>query len=325
MRESASAPVDKKRAKRRKFYFRIAIWCASALLILTLAIVFSLVPYQRFLPATKITPRDADKMRLHFISVGQGDCTLVEFPDGDLLVVDAGDGSFVHTNELVSYIKGLNPTEISFVATHSDSDHIGGIAALIRVFGAKTLYLPAIAGTSSAYSDMLEAAEKAHAECVPLTRYGGFTRPSGAYAVCLSPYSAGETEDNDSSIVLYLNYAGVGALLTGDVGAARERKLAAEYLIDPTIFNAEGREVSFGDIGILKVSHHGSASASTEEFLSLVGAEVNIVSCGADNPYGHPASEAMARLAAHGKIYRTDELGTVIVEIGDGKFTVFHK
>ena len=74
---------------------------------------------------------------------------------------------------------------------------------------------------------------------------------------------------------------------------------------------------------ILKVAHHGSAGASGEEWLSCLSPETAILSCGAGNAYRHPAGETLARLAQAGaQIYRTDELGHIIVHIGDGGYTV---
>ena len=63
-------------------------------------------------------------MRIHFLSVGQGDCTVVEFPDGDALIIDAGDGSFSANNALVRYLKGLDVSALTLIATHADFGRI---------------------------------------------------------------------------------------------------------------------------------------------------------------------------------------------------------
>jgi competence protein ComEC len=65
---------------------------------------------------------------------------------------------------------------------------------------------------------------------------------------------------------------------------------------------------------VLKVSRHGSEQASSAAFLEAVGAEVAIISVGADNPDGDPAQETLERLEAAGaRVFRTDQNGTVIV------------
>ena len=73
------------------------------------------------------------------------------------------------------------------------------------------------------------------------------------------------------------------------------------------------------DITVLKAAHHGSAGSGTEEFLLAACPEAAVISCGAGNPYGHPAEEALRRLEETGaRIYRTDKNGAVIFT-SDGK------
>jgi competence protein ComEC len=65
---------------------------------------------------------------------------------------------------------------------------------------------------------------------------------------------------------------------------------------------------------VLKVAHHGNRYSSSAPFLDAVGAELAIISVGADNPYGHPAQETLDRLAAAGaRVLRTDQNCTITV------------
>lgn len=87
-------------------------------------------------------------------------------------------------------------------------------------------------------------------------------------------------------------------LLTGD---AESDQLAAM---------AEAGDL--GDVDVLKVGHHGSKASLSDEAASLLDPELALVSVGAQNRYGHPADEALARLEAVGaEVLRTDERGTV--------------
>jgi competence protein ComEC len=114
---------------------------------------------------------------------------------------------------------------------------------------------------------------------------------------------------NDVSIVLLGEVAGRRFLLAGDV----------EDDVDPIL-----AERGLPAIDILKVAHHGSATASTPTFLAAVRPRVAIVSAGAGNPYGHPARSTIDRLAATGaKVMRTDKDGSVAVTIdADGAISV---
>ena len=70
---------------------------------------------------------------------------------------------------------------------------------------------------------------------------------------------------------------------------------------------------------ILKTAHHGSDTSSSPAFLSALGAQTAIISCGTDNDYGHPTEAALNRLSACGiPVYRTDLLGEIIA-VSDGK------
>jgi competence protein ComEC len=114
---------------------------------------------------------------------------------------------------------------------------------------------------------------------------------------------------NDVSVVLLGEVAGRRFLLTGDVEDDVDPLLAARGL---------------PSVDILKVAHHGSATASTPAFLDSVRPAVAIVSAGAGNPYGHSARSTIDRLAATGaRVLRTDTDGSVETTIAsDGAIGV---
>ena len=106
---------------------------------------------------------------------------------------------------------------------------------------------------------------------------------------------------NDDSVVLEVVYGDVALLLTGDIGADIERQIV------PTLVPAKTR--------ILKVAHHGSRTSTSQALLDAWHPQVALISCGRDNPFGHPAAEVIARLASAGaRIYRTDLDGEITVE-----------
>ncbi len=295
----------------------------SVLLVLSIALFEYFLPFETLLPAAKIARRQEGELRIHFLDVGQGDMTVVEFPEGDLLVVDAGDGAFEASNKAYRFLKGLSFRSLSIAVTHPDADHCGGVEDILRRMGADRLYLPAVGTEDRFYQSMLEEAERIQCPIGQLTRYSVIAQPCGAYVVCLSPYSQEESSDNDCSTVLYLRYGETCVLLTGDISSARERLLMREYALDNTIFDKGVYSVRLEDVDILKVAHHGSSGSSCEEWLELLDAETAVISCGADNPYGHPHAATVARLTEHVEnIYRTDELGDIVVRITPQEYTV---
>ena len=313
----------RERSKFSKKYKTALFAAGAALIVLVLALLNAFYPFQTMLPAYKLPARGEGELRIHFVDVGQGDCQIVEFPEGDVLVIDAGNGSWKNENRLIRYLKGIRPASVSYLATHSDYDHAGGLYALIKYFGAETVYLPAVSSDTESDRKLEEAARSVGAKTEQLARYGVIADESGAYAVCLSPHVVDEGDANDSSCVLYLSFAGIRVLFGGDISSSREDLLVKENKLTEGLFDSGEYEVDLADIDILKVSHHGSASASSLEWISLLSPKVAVISCGRGNAYSHPAAEAVESLySAQAEIYRTDELGSIIIGISNGSYSV---
>lgn len=307
--------------KRFKRYF---ITAGIATFVLILSLIAYFVPPGRLLTAIKIPKISEGEVRLHFLDVGQGDCTIAEFSDGEILLIDAGEGGFEAENKLIRYVKGLHPKTIHMILTHADSDHYGGFLGLLKNFEVTQAFLPILSSENKNYTNLMQAIEKEGCETNTLSRYS--TIPcNGGYFVCLSPYSQGESEENDSSTVLYLNCGGVDALFCADISSVREKRLMREYAMDSTIFSAGESTVDLSEIDLLKVAHHGSAGSSAPEWLNLLCPKVSILTCGRGNHYGFPRAEVLENIKSaspDGEIYRLDELGDLMVTIKDGTYRV---
>lgn len=314
---------ERRRAALRARTTKLIVALISVALFVAVGIFAHFVPFDTLYPALAIPARQEGELRIHFLSVGEGDCTLVEFPEGDVLVIDAGDGSRQSDIAILRYLKGLGSPEITLLATHADSDHIGGFPALIKAFDVRRIYAPAFGEDTEAYRRFLSAADGERVETIK--RYDRIESDSGAYAVCISPRAVEETDENDASAVLYISYTGINILLAADISATRERLLLREYLIDDTIFDSGNCRVRLDEVDILKVPHHGSAYSAYSEFLGLLCADTAILSCGRGNMYRHPAFEAVSAIKkanAACEVYRTDELGHIMITISDGKYSV---
>jgi competence protein ComEC len=103
--------------------------------------------------------------------------------------------------------------------------------------------------------------------------------------------------------VLAVSYREFDCLLTGDVVGLGEDNLTE-------LLRRTGKQFE-----VLKVAHHGSKYSTPEEFLDIVWPEISIISCGADNRYGHPHAALLRRLRGSGtRILRTDECGEIAVQ-----------
>lgn len=290
----------------------------AAAIVLFLAVLCFFLPYYLFLPAYSLPAREEGELRVHFLG-GAGDCTVIEFPGGNVLLINAGDGTLASKNAIYRFVRGLSPTSVSVLATDADKRCVGGFGRILQSFPVERAYLPAFPKARGAYARFSALLKQKKVLSQTLTRYQSIADGSGAYAVCLSPYSIEESAD-EASVVLWLSYQGVNFLMAGNCSAARQQRFYKEYQIDPSIFSAGEYEVRLNETHVVRVAEHGAAGSVSGELLGILNASVALVQCG----NGYSLSESTARLlAGQGlDVYRTDELDTVTVSVKDGNFRV---
>ena len=128
---------------------------------------------------------------------------------------------------------------------------------------------------------------------------------------CLSPNPSELTGDkNEDSMVLLFRYGAFRMLFTGDLEGAAEKKLAET---SQAALRAD----------VLKVGHHGSKNGSSDIFLAQVRPRVSVISCGAENRYGHPSPETITRLEAIGsEIHTTAATGAIQITTDGRRYTI---
>ncbi len=247
--------------------------------------------------------KDASEFEVHFIDVGQADCSLI-ICDGDTLLIDGGnisDGSLV-----TEYLFSRNIEELDYViCTHAHEDHVGGLSDVLNEFTVtKDIFAPATGSDSKCYLNFISSVNKQGKEItVP---DAGYTFSVGSSTVEISgPVSENYSDINNTSVVSKITYGETSFLFTGDAEReAEEDILKAGFDISATV---------------LKVGHHGSENSTTYPFLREVMPEYAIISVGTDNSYGHPTEAALSRLSQAGaEIYRTDIHGNIVIT-SDGK------
>jgi beta-lactamase superfamily II metal-dependent hydrolase len=272
----------------------------------------------------KVAAREGKEMRVHYIDVGQGDCIFIELPDGKTMLVDGGGVGAGTEKTVLRYLNALKIDEIDYLLiTHADNDHCGAIGEVVRMKKIFNAYLPATNEIKSgAYAEAY--AQLSREECA-LHEANGTVDLSNAdetpYTLSfLYPYTKGMVHgDNEGSVVFWLDYMGVSFLFTGDAPTEVEEELMRIHSLELL-----DEKVCLDSTEIVKLGHHGSSQSSSKSFLEYLNLETAILSCGANNSYGHPAEgvmESLSNLSAD--VYRTDEMGNIIVTVGaDGKYTV---
>lgn len=244
-----------------------------------------------------------------YVDVGQGDSTLI-LTEKTAVLIDTGDISAAA--KVLSLLHSYDVTTLDWcICTHPHADHMGALPELLQYaadstdFSIQNILLPDLpAELLPSEGFYTESLTKAAAQDIPATTTGQTTLhlDSASLEIIPSPAEITETDSlNDASLCAYLTYGDTSFLFTGDASEKEEAALVENGLL---------READ-----VLQVGHHGSGSASTEEFLRTVTPHCAVIPCGADNTYGHPNTETLGRLAAYcgDEIYRTDENGTVCI------------
>ncbi len=238
--------------------------------------------------------------RLHvaFLDVGQGDAIFIQTPNGRQLLVDGGRYPSVALEQLGRQMPFWDRSLDLALATHPDDDHVAGLVEVVERYRVSRLLTNgAAAGEDPAYDALLAAAE---GDSVPIHAVQTGEAIVLDEGVRLEIVHAGGAADapNDASAVVLLTYGEFSLLLTGDAGTEAE-----------TAMLQSGQPIA---ADVLKAGHHGANTSSSAPFLAAVAPQVVIISVGADNTYGHPTPEMLARAAEAGAVVlRTDELGTI--------------
>lgn len=246
---------------------------------------------------------DESYFEVHFIDVGQADCSLIICDDSAMLI---DGGNVADSSLVVSYLLSENIIELDYViCTHAHEDHVGGLNGPLNKFTVTNeIIAPATGADSKCYQDFLDAVQKqGKTVFVP---DAGYTFSLGSSTVeILGPITEDHEDINDTSVVSRITYGETSFLFTGDA----EREAEADIL-------EAGYDIS---ADVLKVGHHGSENSSTYPFLREVMPEYAVISVGENNSYGHPTEEALSRLTQCGAtVLRTDILGHIIVK-SDGE------
>lgn len=236
----------------------------------------------------------SSNLEVYFLDVGQADSILISNKDHHILI-DAGnneDGPL-----LVNYIKELGISKFDLVVgTHPHEDHIGGLDNIIDNFDIDNIYLPDVITTTKTFEELIDSISNKNLE-ITIPKIND-TLSLGDITIEVISSNSNQDNLNDSSLVLKLTYGSNSFLFTGDISSEVEKAI-----IDKNI-----------DVDVLKVSHHGSSSSTSTNFLKKVTPSHAIISVAKKNTYNHPSISTINRIKEYtNNLYITSELGTIKV------------
>jgi len=276
--------------------------------LLFLVISFSVVSIREF--------SEKNLLKVTFINVGQGDSILIQTPSQKNILIDCGKAyEFYDENKIkiafdagkayiIPYFQhnGIKNIDL-LVITHPDIDHYGGFISLAKQINIKKVWLNGQIDINKPFIAMLETIRNKE---IPLqiVHREDFYQEKNLVLEVINDVNQEFNTKNNNSIVLKLVYKNNSFLFMGDLEKKEEYKL----LNSGINLNSD----------VLKVSHHGSNTASSSEFLESVKPKISIVSVGR-NSYNLPSNKALKRLKEIGtRIYRTDYSGGILIT-SDGK------
>ena len=245
--------------------------------------------------APSATAQASTNVTIKFIDVGQGEAILIALPEKTVLI-DAGPTGSAPKIEQVLQELGRNKIDY-LVATHPDEDHIGGMADVISSTQIGTIYAPNKTNNTATYRKFLTAIQNNNLQ-ITLAEAGTIIDQTDDYKleILWPKKDAIFPETNDYSIIIKLTVGNKTFLFTGDAPTS-------------AILDANP-----GHIDVLKVSHHGSRTGTTEVLIHKLSPTYAVLSYAVDNSYGHPMQSVLNALRKHSvEVWGTGANGTITI------------
>ena len=241
------------------------------------------------------TTQTSANVTVKFIDVGQGEAILISLPEKTMLIDAGPTGS---APKIAQVLQELGRNKIDYlVATHPDEDHIGGMADVISSTQIGTIYAPNKTNNTATYRKFLTAIQNNNLQ-ITLAEAGTIIDQTDSYKleILWPKKDANFPDTNDYSIIIKLTVGNKTFLFTGDA---------------PTnaILNSNP-----GHIDVLKLSHHGSRTGTTEVLIHKLSPTYAVLSYAVDNPYGHPMQSVLNALRKHSvEVWGTGANGTITI------------
>ena len=255
----------------------------------------SAAPSQSDTDSSSATTQTSANVTIKFIDVGQGEAILIALPEKTMLIDAGPTGS---APKIAQVLQELGRNKIDYlVATHPDEDHIGGMADVISSTQIGTIYAPNKTNNTATYRKFLTAIQNNNLQ-ITLAEAGTIIDQTDSYKleILWPKKDANFPDTNDYSIIIKLTVGNKTFLFTGDA---------------PTSAILDSNP---GHIDVLKLSHHGSRTGTTEQLVHKLSPTYAVVSYAVDNSYGHPMQSVLNALHKHSvEVWGTGANGTITI------------
>lgn len=327
----------KKKAKKLSKAKIWAIISASVVAVVAVAIIIAniFIPI-KYLSSYFVAGKRSKNgiLRISFIDVGYGDCTIIELPDGKSMLIDAGDGRYSNNLKIIKELNRRDIDKIDYLVCSSvNGEHCGGLSEIMKYKQVETVYMPYCTNKyiTEEFRKFYEAVQEQDTRIIYSEYKTGietedyfftFLSPSvkelagGEYSILNSNPS--KTARNNSSAVVWLEYGEFAILFTSDVETKILNAIAQAYEIAVSDYPADLKKCK-----IMQVACHGNAKSACAEFYDLLRPEAAIISVG-ENASGCPSVQVMSDVinSVGENLFRTDELGIITIEVTAANYLI---
>ncbi len=254
------------------------------------------------------------------IDVGQGDSILISYPYSKTnILIDTGGKETYYKEQwkkrvkeyslgkdrIIPLLKSLGIRKLDYlIITHGDFDHMGEANNILNHYKVQKVLLNK--GKINNNEKVLINYIKKNNIKYNVVTANNILLNNSLYIIHSKMYS----NENDNSIIIYLNINNHRILLIGDISRYVENDLVNNYQLN--------------NIDVLKVAHHGSNTSTGLLFLNEINPKYAFISVGKKNKFNHPNKEVLDRLkdkniktnitSIHGSIkYIFDKNGTILI------------
>ena len=248
-----------------------------------------------YLLSFKLKPFIDHNNYVYYLDVGQGDSSLIIYNDKVVMIDTGGISNFFVSSGSIKLLKSLGYSHIDYlILTHGDFDHMGDSIYLINNYNIKNVVL-----NNDGFNE-LETKLINELKNKKIKYYQNVKKIPISNNIITILNTKEYDNENDNSLVTFLNINNYSFLFMGDAGVNKEKDILLNYRLNK--------------IDFIKIGHHGSNTSTSKEFIEKISPKHSIISVGKNNKYGHPKQSVLDTLESS-KIYRTDLECTIEIKL----------
>ena len=295
----------------------------NLLLLFACVVMAALCVFSAFVPTEtwkyhlslpRVALIEAGETRVHYLDVGNGDCTLVELPDGKTVMIGGGPDDGTARKNIFRFLNALKIETIdALVVPDASLKGVGALQHLVKYYTVNAVYLPVDGGTNSLYTSFVADLQRRKIPAFDAT-FGSLFEGDGYSLKFLYPLA---NDYSTAQTVLTLSCGGVEVLL----GAGYDEEVYQAMQTEKLVGLLEKWGVDLERFDVIQVGVKADAAA-VAAFAETFECSLAVFSCSGGLSYS-PTEEVLTALSEVGAdVARTDVHGRVSITIKDGAYTM---